>query len=106
MFVLCVLILFLNAVVSNLEKFFCFMKRCGRFLGARFSELCGVMGLFDLQLFREPKSNEIIETCLMTCAHVVRSILLQRRRSAARRVIKVGCRDYVPEIRFVERIRW
>ena len=102
-FVLCVCVDFVfDCGGFKFGKFFCFIERCGRFPGAIFSEKSGVMGLFDLQLFREPESVENIEICLVTCAHVVRSILLQRRRLAARRTIKVGCRDYVLEIRFVE----
>ena len=90
----------LNAVVSNLESSFGQIVVFRLIFGSHFfSENCGVMDLVDFKLFREPKSYEIMEVYLLTCAHVVRSILLQRRKFAARRVIQMGCRDCVPKIR-------
>lgn len=56
------------------------------------------MALFDFQWFRGHKSQEFIESGLLTCGHMVRSIPLQRRNLATRQVIQMGCQDYVPEI--------
>ena len=76
----------------------------GRFPGVIFENV-GVVYRCDFQLLHERESPENIEIGLLTYFHMARSILLQRRRLATRRLIQMGRRNYILEIRFVDGYR-